>query len=256
MQKTAIVVPCFNEEKRLNVEEFQSYAKSFPDVFFLFVDDCSTDDTMLVINEICKSNVNQMFSMTLEANVGKAEAVRRGFLKAIDMRSMNFENIGYWDADMATPLDTIAKLAQQLEPPEILIAFGSRVRLLNRKMERSTLRHYFGRVFATFASLVLNLPIYDTQCGAKIFRNTPELKTVFSQPFSVNWIFDVEIFARFIVLGKSTGKWTLEDSAVEYPLESWHDVSGSKLKIRDFLIAPFELFRIFIYLHFPQKNSD
>ncbi len=256
MQKTVIIIPCFNEEKRLNVEEFQSYAKNFPDVFFLFVNDCSTDDTILVIDRICKSNVNQMFSMTLEKNVGKAEAVRRGFLQAMDMSSMSFENIGYWDADMATPLDAIAKVTQQLEPPEILMAFGSRVKLMHHKIDRKPLRHYLGRIFATLASIVLNLQIYDTQCGAKIFKNTPELKTIFSQPFTVNWIFDVEILARFIVLSKSIGKWTLEDSAVEYPLENWHDIAGSKLRIRDFLMAPLELFRIFIFLHFPRKNSD
>lgn len=254
MQKTVIVVPCFNEEKRLNVEEFQNFAKKFPDTFFLFVNDCSTDNTMLVIDSICKSNGNQMFSTSLETNTGKAEAVRQGVLKAIGMESMNFKNIGYWDADLSTPLNAITKLTEKLESPEILMAFGSRVKLLNHKINRTAMRHYLGRIFATLASLVLHLKIYDTQCGAKIFKNIPELKTVFAQPFMVNWIFDVEILARFILLGKSTGKWSVEDSAVEYPLEVWHDVEGSKLKIRDFLMAPFELFRIFSYLHFPRKR--
>ncbi len=255
MQKTAIVVPCFNEEKRLNVREFQSYAEKFPDIFFIFVNDCSTDKTIQVIDEICKFSETQMFSMSLERNVGKAEAIRRGFLKAIEMESMCFKNIGFWDADLSTPLEAISRFTQLLESPEVLMVFGSRVRLLNHNINRTSSRHYLGRIFATLASLVLNLKIYDTQCGAKIFKNTPDLKSVFAQPFSVNWIFDVEILARFIILSKSKGKWSIEDSAVEYPLKNWHDVAGSKLKKRDFIIASFELFKIYKYLYLSRKKS-
>jgi hypothetical protein len=181
--------------------------------------------------------------------MGKAEAVRRGFLKAIDMTSKSFENIGYWDADLATPLDAITQMTKRLKSPETLIVFGARVKLLNHRIKRKAVRHYLGRLYATFASLVLNLQIYDTQCGAKIFKNIPKLKVIFNRPFLVTWTFDVDILAKFIILSKSIGEWTVEDSLVEYPLEKWDDIPGSKLKIRDFLRAPFELFRIYIFLH-------
>lgn len=123
------------------------------------------------------------------------------------------------------------------------MVFGSRVRLLGRNIRRQPRRHYLGRVFATAVSTALSLPIYDTQCGAKIFRVTPDLKKVFSSPFLSKWIFDVEIIARFTKLRSEVGS-AIEDQIYEFPLESWEDVAGSKLSAQDFLIAASDLLKI------------
>jgi len=124
------------------------------------------------------------------------------------------------------------------------MVFGARVQLLGRKIDRSVLRHYLGRVFATFASLVLRLPIYDTQCGAKLFRVTPVIVSLFATPFCSRWTFDVEIIARYIQrVGSVT---TAASQIVEFPLYIWKDVAGSKVKPRHFLIALFDMFRIYL----------
>jgi len=177
----------------------------------------------------------------MERNRGKAEAVRCGFLESF--RS-GYDFIGYWDADLATPLETIPRFCELLEDGRVDGVIGSRVLLLGRRIRRRAVRHYLGRVFATCASLAIGLPVYDTQCGAKIFRNTERLRQVFRTPFRVNWTFDVEILARFLLLERLFGGPATRDRIVEYPLERWDDVPGSKLKGRDFLLGAWEILMI------------
>jgi glycosyltransferase involved in cell wall biosynthesis len=248
MQKTAVIIPCYNEARRLKHEEFVQSTEWNKELHFLFVDDGSTDETREKLAALCKSNPSQMQWMGLTKNSGKAEAVRKGFLQAF---ASDYRNIGYWDADLSTPLNAITKFCEILETPGVRLVMGSRVKLLGRKIERRAVRHYPGRIYATFASLVTGLPVYDTQCGAKIFKNSEELRIVFGKPFRVNWTFDVEILARFLMLERYGGKAPVVTSSVEYPLEEWIDVKGSKVSPADFLIAAVELCRICFFLHAP-----
>jgi hypothetical protein len=104
---------------------------------------------------------------------------------------------------------------------------------MGRTIERRLWRHYLGRLFATAASLVLDLPVYDTQCGAKLFRATPLLSRVFETPFNARWVFDVEIIARFMEL-HPRGPDRVATALYELPLRQWIDVHGSKVRPIDF----------------------
>jgi glycosyltransferase involved in cell wall biosynthesis len=247
-QKTAVVVPCYNESKRLRLDEFERYLKDKTNVSFIFVNDGSTDNTLEIINQLCSVAPHQIRCKSLRKNEGKAEAVRQGFLMAIEL---GFANIGYWDADLSTPLYLIDKLCEKLDNDRITIVMGSRIRILGCDIKRRALRHYLGRVFATFASLILDLYVYDTQCGAKMFKNNCELRKVFAHPFLVNWIFDVEILARFKEIRKISGSNFLEKTTLEYPLDEWTDIRGSKVKFFDFFKASIELATIYLVLNFP-----
>jgi hypothetical protein len=106
------------------------------------------------------------------------------------------------------------------------------------------MRHYVGRAFATMVALILNLKVYDTQCGAKLFRRSDGVIALFQEIFVTRWLMDVEIIARLIQIRRGTDLPPAEAVIYEVPLSEWRDVRGSKLKYSDFLKAMFEMVSI------------
>jgi dolichyl-phosphate beta-glucosyltransferase len=234
-----LVVPCYNEARRLDADAFRRFARGQDDTSFLFVDDGSTDATPRLLADLAASTGGRVDVATLPKNVGKAGAVHAGIVAALE-RPADF--VGYWDADLSTPLDAVREfIAVADSRPALDVVIGSRVKLLGRQIERRAWRHYIGRVFATGASLALGLPVYDTQCGAKLFRVSEVARRVFEQPFRSAWVFDVEILARYVaILG-------LDEAAsriYELPLGAWIDVPGSNVRSWHGVQAARDLIRV------------
>lgn len=240
-QTCSLVVPCFDEARRLQVRTYTDFLRSAPDGFhMIFVDDGSRDSTLQVLERIRSDVGSSAVVLPKRPNGGKAEAVRFGINYAL--AHLDPETVGFWDADLATPLPEVYELLKVLESfPAVQMVFGARVKLLGRRIERRPQRHYLGRVFATVVSNVLQLPVYDTQCGAKLFRVSPDLREVMRDSFLSRWIFDVEIIARFIRL---RGSGYVQNAIYEYPLREWEDIAGSKLHSGDFVKAIGEIVKI------------
>ncbi len=227
-----LVVPCFNEVKRLDFKaftDFQSASLFTRPVQIVFVDDGSVDGTHDWIqkkmdqlkSETESLTQEQIFNFKLERNSGKAEAVRQGMLYVQNRFKVGSTDwVGFWDADLATPLLELNKMVQMAaEEPGTESVWGSRVYRLGSEIKRSPLRHYLGRAFATVISILLKVESYDTQCGAKIFRGD-KVGEAFNEPFISRWIFDVEILLRL-----------RQKNIIEYPLRKWVDQPGSKVKV-------------------------
>lgn len=233
-------MPCYNEASRLDLLAFREYCSSPNAVDLLLVNDGSNDRTLELLNQLEAEFAGRVQVLSLPTNLGKAETVRAGFQACL--QSGRYRMLGFWDADLATPLSTVTHFVEHLRShPEFDMVFGSRVQLCGRHIERRPARHYLGRVFATIVSLVLEIAIYDTQCGAKLFRTKSSLCDAFARPFLSRWIFDVEILARMI---QNSSAPAVASQIYEYPLERWTDISGSKVKPTDFLRALEEVFRI------------
>ncbi len=251
--QTTLVVPCFNEAGRLDEDAFRAHLAKSPETAFVFVDDGSTDETGERLDRL-SGGADRIDVVHLPANRGKAEAVRQGVLRAFETDAAW---IGYWDADLSTPLREVADLRAELERrPGAKLVMGSRVKMLGRSIERSAMRHYLGRVFATAASSFLRLPVYDTQCGAKLMRACAHTRWLFERPFQTRWVFDVELIARMRLVAEVDPSFAPETAVIEHPLQQWHDIGGSKLHWYDFPRSAIGLMRLWCHYRWFGKRRE
>jgi dolichyl-phosphate beta-glucosyltransferase len=235
--KISVVIPCFNEAERLDANAVEELI-SADDVDVILVDDGSTDGTWQHLEAIQRRHPGRVECLKMHRNVGKAESVRHGMNHAV---ARGADVTGYTDADFATPPAEMLRLIGEIRrTPAIKVLFGSRWLHMGSTIQRSRIRHYTGRVFATFASMVLRMPVYDTQCGAKLFRVSDSFRTALVAPFLSRWAFDVELIGRLREgVGHLPGYGLSE--FVEVPLNTWIDVGGSKIGPFDMIRATLEL---------------
>jgi dolichyl-phosphate beta-glucosyltransferase len=236
MSKAVVVIPCYQEEKRLKHEAIDVFCAH--DISVLLVDDGSSDGTLALLRQIEARAPDKISVLPLSPNRGKAEAVRLGIVEAL---ARGAGQVGFMDADMATPASEVVRLVHALEESPVLAAvMGSRIARAGARIDRKPSRHYLGRLFSTLASLVLAHPFYDTQCGAKVFRAGAALSDAVASPFSSRWAFDVELIGRLLTAPDPVPF----EAFLELPLVAWHDVGGSKLSATDKLRTTYELGQI------------
>lgn len=215
----AIIVPCFNEAKRLKTNAFLNLLAGKPTWHLYFVDDGSADNTGKILDTLQANAPSQVNIISLPKNKGKGEAVRQGFLAALPG---NYDYLAFLDADLATPISEFIRLTHFLNN-DSQVLFGSRIKKANTQIKRTMFRHIVGRFIATIIDWRFNLGIYDTQCGTKIYKSTL-LNPIVQQPFLTSWFFDVEIFIRLKRQHKNI-------TYIEEPLITWEDDKKSNLSI-------------------------
>jgi glycosyltransferase involved in cell wall biosynthesis len=231
MSSLAIIVPCFNEEKRLDQLAFSQFAQLHQHIKIVFVNDGSSDKTLSVIKDIIACHPN-MELINFSRNVGKGEAVRQGLIHAV--KSQSFDFIGYLDADLSASLEEFHDIYKYALEKKADFIFGSRIKKLGSVIRRSHLRHIIGRILVTVIDKKFQLGYYDTQCGAKVFKSIL-LQNILQQPFLTKWFFDIEIFLRLKAENKNY-------SGIEYPLKTWENKKGSKINLLSFPVISKEIF--------------
>lgn len=227
--RTVVVIPCFDEENRLDPDRVLSLAENHLDV--LLVDDGSSDATVALMRSTAarataERRAGRIDVLEIGTHVGKSEAVRQGLCRAT---AADVDIVGYCDADFATPPDEVVRLVSFLRRrPDVIAVIGVRVKLLGHEVERPRVRTVGNRAYSTLASFIIGTRIRDTQCGAKFFRTGTALTVATGEPFADAWGFDAELLGRLLV-GRSPAAPVDPNEIVEVPLERWTHIPGSKL---------------------------
>lgn len=234
MQKIAIIIPCYNEEKRLDLSSLEALINQTSADIYL-ANDGSSDKTLEIITHFSSQNSDRCFVLNYPENEGKAQTIFKSCNKIL--ASNNYDFIGYFDADFSTPVSEVKRMLDVISSCDSKFIIGSRILLLNSGIKRKFHRHIIGRIIITIINLRFRLGIYDTQCGAKIF-SSEIIKEAFQEPFKTSWLFDIEIFIRL-------KKLNLLRYGKEIPIYDWKDVDGSKLGWKTAFKISRELYLLF-----------
>lgn len=162
----SIIIPVYNESDRIGATlvELAHYLnqRDFP-AEVIVVDDGSSDDTRAIAHQYAESFAH--FRVLELPHGGKARAV----LSGLESASMPF--IGFMDADLATPLDTLDNAISRLQDGAD-IAIGSREGHGSSRIGEPEYRHVMGRLFNALVRTLLLPGIDDTQCGFKFMTRS------------------------------------------------------------------------------------
>ena len=232
---TVIVVPCYNEAHRLDVNAFRNVPAS---VSCLFVDDGSTDETRKIVEGLCEGGPHRLLHIPRYMERPKrSEPVC--WKPSTRVRPAS----DYWDADLATPLDEIPRFIDVLaQNPNTDLVLGRRINLLGRDIRRSNVRHYLGRIFATALRPFSRCPSTTRNAGQNCSASPTSCAPSWPNRSRVAG-FSMSSFSR-VGSHSRPGEVSRAEQVYELPLQIWHDVGGSKIRPSDVLRAPYELLRI------------
>jgi dolichyl-phosphate beta-glucosyltransferase len=221
MPALSIIIPCYNEEKRLPVKIIISFLRAKQNTRVILVNDGSTDKTAMLLHQIEEQHPNRVIILSHDKKRGKAEAVRTGMIESGKDRSYSYH--GFLDADLSISPDELYRLYELVTSTQKKFILGSRIKKIGSSIIRNEWRHFYSRVIATIVGSIIKLDVYDTQCSAKIFDSA--LIPVFTEKFYTKWLFDVEIICR---INNQYGG--LNAIGSEEPVLEWIEKKGSKLR--------------------------
>jgi dolichyl-phosphate beta-glucosyltransferase len=213
----SIVIPAYNEESKIiatleSIIDFLSKKNYSYEI--IVVDDGSRDNTYHITKNFAEKNKNVLV-LKNQKNEGKGSAIKKGVMSA------QGEYILFMDADHSTPINEIDKMLSLLESNKHYgFVFGSRyVNGAKILIKEPFLRILLGKIYHYIVKIFILRGVKDYNCGFKLFRKNTA-KNLFSQIFSKDYTFDVELF----LLAKQLGY-----RYKEIPV-TWKHNSDSKVK--------------------------
>jgi dolichyl-phosphate beta-glucosyltransferase len=228
--KASIVIPAYNEEKRLPgfLKDVRNYLNKKDEKFeVIVVDDGSKDETAKIVERIASEDPRIRLLKQIP-NQGKGAAVKRGVLDA------KGDFVIFADADGATPISELDKFLRHAEQGDDVLVGSRKAGSGSVERKRNLARSIMGFTFYKIVNVFAVPAIKDTQCGFKLFRRDVAEK-LFSLSREKGWAFDVELLYLAQMYGFNI---------IEIPV-NWHEVEGSKVNpIKDSMKMFMAIFRI------------
>ena len=215
-----LVVPLFDEAHR-----FEEHAHRLVDFIesqpagseLLFVDDGSRDGTGSLVDALVEARPGAPVRLLRREHQGKGAAVAAG------LRSVGGSHLGFCDADLATPLDQLERIAGAARRAEVL-AIGSRDLATSTLLRpESPVREALGRTYNRLLQATITPGVVDTQCGAKV-ASRAVWEAVLAHTTELGFAWDAEAIAVARALGIEVQ---------EVPIDWRHDERSSVHLLRD-----------------------
>ena len=226
IREISLLIPVYDEERRIkeNFHKSLEFLQNFKRKELIFIDDGSVDNTKKILEKLC---INKKFIriISYKKNMGKGYAVKKGVLNS------KFDTILFSDCDLSTPLNDFFNLEKYLDDFDIVI--GSRgLRDSNVQIKQNFFKESLGKLSNYLIRFLLNIRIYDTQCGFKVFKRNSEI--LFKKQKINRFGFDFEI----LFLAKKFN-FRVKEVGV-----TWRNNVLSKVRKIDYIKTFFELFKI------------
>lgn len=186
MEKISIVVPAYNEGKRIE-STLNSLFLTFPKLEVIVVSNGSVDNTVEILRKWKIKHLNLKY-IEFPEKLGKGGAIIEG------LKLAEGSWIGFIDADDAFDLNHIKNSLSSLNDYDCIIASkwkGKKIFQVNEPIIRKIL----SRGWNILVRVLLNLNYYDTQAGAKFFKKVVNEK-IGNSFVSKEFAFDVELLKK------------------------------------------------------------
>ena len=230
MKKLSVVIPAWNEEKRITqtLQDIDGYLEKQPyDYEIVVVVNNSHDRTYEIVQELEKTTVQKAVAMNLKEG-GKGNAVKRGILEGA-----TGDIIMFMDADNATPISEVEKFLPFFDQGYDVV-IGSRYThpdLL--KVHQPFYRIVLSRMSNLLIQLLAVPGIKDTQLGFKAFT-ADAAKNIFPIVTVLRWGFDMEV----LTIARSRG-YKIKEVGV-----SWTEHGGGHVPLMAYVESLIDLFKI------------
>src|SRR3989344_9465189 len=219
MLQASIILPCYNEEKRMRPFLNGLLKYNNPLWEFIFVNDGSKDNTLNIMKSY---GFNNKKIISYKKNRGKGYAVRSGVIASRADKAI------FIDVEGSIHPSQIRQMVRELDHYDVVV--GDRT-LKESKMVSPSYRKFTGISFNIISRILFNIKNKDSLCGFKGFRRKT-IKNLFGNLISERWAFDVEIFYKI-----KKYKYSL----LKMPIH-WEHREGSKI------FNAFEIIKVFISL--------